>query len=110
MPKFIAIGYGDEAGYDQTAPAIRDAAHQQDAKLRSEGAVMGTVGKPVQVRNHDAAHVESSQGAFMSSPVPLAGISLIEAASLEEAIEKVSHTPCAVAHGVVEVWPLEMRD
>jgi len=109
MPKFIAIGYGDAAGYDQTATNIRNAAHEQDAKLRSQGAVMGTVGKPVQVRNHDAAHVESHEGPFMSSSLPLAGISLIEAASLADAIEKVSHTPCAVAHGVVEVWPLETR-
>jgi len=32
---------------------------------------------------------------------------LIEAADIDEAIALVSNTPCAVAHGVVEVWPLE---
>jgi len=32
---------------------------------------------------------------------------VIEAATLEEAIGLVSKTPCAVAHGVVEVWPLK---
>ena len=37
MPKFITIGYGDQAGYDRTQ-AVRDAAHAQDAKLVSEGA------------------------------------------------------------------------
>ena len=110
MSKFVAIGYGDEAGYDRTAPAVRDGAHEQDAKLRSEGAVVGIAGKPVPVRNHDAARVESHEGSFMSSSLPLAGFSLIEAADLTEAIEKVSGTPCAVAHGVVEVWPLETRD
>jgi hypothetical protein len=26
---------------------------------------------------------------------------------MAEAVEIVSRTPCAVAHGVVEVWPLE---
>jgi hypothetical protein len=30
----------------------------------------------------------------------------LEAASLEEAVERVAGTPCAVAQGVVEVWPL----
>ena len=70
---------------------------------------MGTVGKPVHLRNHDAAHVEYHDGPIMSSSLPLAGISLIDAASLADAIEKVSHTPCAVADGVVEVWPLETR-
>jgi hypothetical protein len=34
-------------------------------------------------------------------------IPIIEAATLEEAIDVVSRTPCAVNHGVVEVWPLE---
>jgi hypothetical protein len=26
---------------------------------------------------------------------------------LEEATKIVSQTPCAIAHGVVEIWPLE---
>jgi hypothetical protein len=43
----------------------------------------------------------------MTSSLPLAGFAIIEAANLAEAIEIVSRTPCAVAHGVVEVWPLD---
>ena len=31
MPKYLTIGYGDQAGYDQTAPSLRDAAHRHDA-------------------------------------------------------------------------------
>ena len=46
-------------------------------------------------------------GPFMSSALPVAGFAIIEAATLAEAIEMVSRTPCAVAHGVVEVWPLQ---
>jgi hypothetical protein len=107
MPKFITIGYGDQAGYNRTPRSIRDAAHEQDAKLRSEGALMGIAGTPVQVRNPDAAHLETLDGSFMSSPLPIAGFAVIEAANLAEAIEKVSRVPCAVAHGVVEVWPLK---
>src|SRR5262245_52323971 len=107
MPKFITIGYGDQVGYDRTPVAIKDAAHQQDARLRSEGAVMGIAGAPVQVRNPNAAHLETAHGPFMSSALPVAGFAVIEAADIAEAIEKVSRVPCAVAHGVVEVWPLE---
>lgn len=106
MPKFVTIGYGDRAGYDRTPQPVRDAAHAQDAKLVSEGALVGIAGTPVQVRNPDAAGVETRDGPFMSSDLPIAGFAIIEAASLEEAIEKVSQVPCAVAHGVVEVWPL----
>jgi hypothetical protein len=110
MPKFVTIGYGDQAGYDRTPNAVKDAAHRQDAKLHSEGALMGIAGRPVQVRNPNAAHLETLDGPFMSSALPIAGFAVIEAASLAEAVEKVSRVPCAVAHGVVEVWPLEEHE
>lgn len=107
MPRFFTIGYGDPAGYDRTPQPVRDAAHEQDARLRAEGALMGIAGTPVQVRNPGAAGLETLDGPFMSSALPIAGFAVIEAADLAEAIEKVSLVPCAVAHGVVEVWPLE---
>lgn len=107
MPKFITIGYGDPADYDRTSLPVRDAAHAQDAKLRSEGAVMGIAGTPVQVRNPEARAVETREGPFMTSALPVAGFAIIEAEDLNDAVRKVSHVPCAVAHGVVEVWPLK---
>jgi hypothetical protein len=76
MPKFITIGYGDRDGYDRTDAAVRNAAHAHDARLRKAGILMGLAGTPVQVR------------------------------TLADAVNLVSQTPCAVAHGVVEVWPL----
>lgn len=106
MPKFVTIGYGDQKGYDRIAPAIRDAAHAHDAKLQRDGVLMGIAGAPVQVRNPDASRVETTEGPFMASSLPVAGFAIIEAVDLAEAIEMVSRVPCAVAHGVVEVWPL----
>jgi hypothetical protein len=106
MPRFVTIGYGDRAGYDRTAPEVRDAAHAHDETLKRRGALMGVAGPPVQVRNPDAAGVATTDGAFLSSALPLAGFAVIEAADLDEAIALVSQSPCAVAHGVVEVWPL----
>ncbi len=107
MPKFITIGYGDRAGYERTAKAVRDAAHAHDAERLRHGDVMGRAGPPVQVRNHDAAKVEATQGPFMTSGLPIAGFALIEAPDLETAITIAAHSPCAVNQGVVEVWPLE---
>ena len=107
MPKFVTIGYGDQEGYDRTPPKIRNAAHEHDKRLREKGVLMGVAGAPVQVRNPEAANTISAKGAFMHSDLPVAGFVIIEAENLEEAIELVSQTPCAVAHGVVEVWPLE---
>ncbi|NMK44791.1 YciI family protein [Achromobacter sp. Bel] len=106
MPKFVTIGYGDQEGYDRT-PAIRSAAHAHDAKLRNNSVLMGIAGKPVQVRNPEATGIETTSGPFMKSPLPVAGFAIIEAADMAEAIALVSQMPCAVAHGVVEVWPLE---
>ena len=107
MPKFVTIGYGDQAGYDRTPAAVRDAAHARDALLLRGGAVMGIAGSPVQVRNTEGALLQTTRGPFMSSPLPIAGFSIIEADDLDAAVAMVSCTPCAVAHGVVEVWPLE---
>jgi hypothetical protein len=110
MAKFITIGYGDAAGYDRADPAVRDAAHAQDARLKAAGAVIGVAGQAVQVRNPQGRGMEVTQGAYLQSALPLAGFALIEAADLEEAIRLVAGTPCAVADGVVEVWPLEISD
>jgi hypothetical protein len=107
VARFVTIGYGDRAGYDRTDPAVRDAAHQHDERLHAEGALMGIAGPPVQVRNHDGASVDTSEGPFLRSDLPIAGFAIIEAPTLEEAVSLVSKTPCAVAHGVVEVWPLK---
>lgn len=106
MAKFVTIGYGDREGYDRTDQAVRDAAHAHDARLRAGGADMGIAGSPVQVRNHGAASVQTNSGPFMSSALPVAGFAIIEAATVAEAVQMVAQTPCAVAHGVVEVWPL----
>lgn len=106
MPKFITIGYGDEAGYERTSPTVRNAAHAHDEKLKREGAILGIAGPPVQVRNPEGNGTITSHGAFLSADLPVAGFGLIEAKDFAEAIDKVSKSPCAVAHGVVEVWPI----
>jgi hypothetical protein len=107
MPWFVTIGYGDRAGYERTAPKVRDAAHDHDARLRADGALIGIAGSPVQVRNPDGTGVEAIPEPFMRSDLPIAGFAVIDAESMDEAVALAAQTPCAVAHGVVEVWPLE---
>ena len=110
MPKYITIGYGDESGYQRTPENIRKAAHAQDELLKKSGALIGIAGTAVQVRNHAAETLVTETGPYLSSQLPVAGFAVIEAANIEEAIEMVSQVPCAVAYGVVEVWPLESAD
>lgn len=106
MPRFLTIGYGDERGYESTDVNVRDRAHAHDAWLTEQGAVIGIAGAPVQVRNTGGKGVTRVEGSFLHSDLPVAGFGLLEASSLEEAIDLVASTPCAVASGVVEVWPL----
>jgi hypothetical protein len=68
---------------------------------------MGVAGDPVQVQNHEGSGVHTHAGSFLRSDLPVAGFAIIEAGTLQEAVELVAQTPCAVAHGVVEVWPLD---
>ncbi|MDB5579562.1 MAG: hypothetical protein JWR80_4738 [Bradyrhizobium sp.] len=107
MPKFVTIGYGDEAGYQRTDEGVRSDAHAHDAKLQEAGVEMGVAGEPVQVRNHQGTGIRITKGPFMGSALPVAGFSVFEAADMEQAIDMVSKTPCAIAYGVVEVWPLK---
>jgi len=46
MATFITIGYGDRAGYERADPSMREAAHRHDARLRSDGALMGPPVRP----------------------------------------------------------------
>jgi hypothetical protein len=67
---------------------------------------MGMAGAPMQVRNPDGAGVQTTPGAYLTSALPVAGFAIIEAPDLDAAVAMVAGSPCAVAHGVVEVWPL----
>jgi hypothetical protein len=106
MAKFITIGYGDESGYERTSPDLRVVAHAHDDSLVARGAIVGIAGAPVQVRNHGNRGTETEDGPYLNSDLPIAGFALIDADSPEEAVDLVAKTPCAIAYGVVEVWPL----
>lgn len=70
MPKFITIGYGDQEGYDRTTKTVRDAAHAHDEVLQKSGVLMGIAGFPVQVRNHEAVHVQTKDGPYHGFATP----------------------------------------
>ncbi|MBW0012451.1 MAG: transcription initiation protein [Mycobacterium sp.] len=108
MATFITIGYGDAAGYDRVSDECKRSAHARDDALRAAGALIGVAGRPVQVRNPEDGGVRIEPGPYLRSALPIAGFAVLEADDMDAAIERVSQTPCAVAHGVVEVWPLIM--
>ncbi|MEB3983067.1 YciI family protein [Mycobacterium sp. 663a-19] len=106
MATFITIGYGDAAGYDRVSDDCKKAAHARDDELRAGGVLVGIAGRPVRVRNPEGSGLRTEAGPYLQSALPIAGFAVLEADDLDAAIERVSQTPCAMAHGVVEVWPL----
>jgi len=106
MATFITIGYGDAAGYNRVSDECKRAAHARDDALRASGALIGTAGNPIQVRNPQGDGVCVEHGPYLRSALPIAGFAVLEADDIDAAVERVSQTPCAIAHGVVEVWPL----
>ena len=50
--------------------------------------------------------MRTTDGPFLRSDLPVAGFAIIEAADVDEAVRIASASPCAVAQGVIDVWPL----
>jgi hypothetical protein len=72
MPRFVTIGYGDEAGYRRIPQTIVDAAHANDERLKQQGAITGITRTVVQVRNPEGTGVVTEDRPFLSSPLPVA--------------------------------------
>ncbi len=103
--KYLCLAYGSEKDWKALSKEEQDELLAQDELLRERGDVVAPVDKATTVRvvNGD---VSTTDGAFAQAKLPLAGFSLIEARSLNEAVELISKTPCARAKGAVEVWPV----
>jgi hypothetical protein len=102
--RFLCLAYGDEDGWRAlTADQQRDAlAH--DAAIRARGAVMSAVRPAVtSVRKWDGK-LDVRHAPAQGEHLPLAGFSIIEADSVDEVIALVQDTPCARAHGVIEIY------
>lgn len=102
--KFLCLAYGNEEGWRAlTADEQRDAlAH--DAAIRERGAVMSAVRPTVTSVRKWNGKLDVRQGAARGATLPLAGFSVIEADSADEVVRLVQDTPCARAHGVIEIY------
>lgn len=100
--KYLCLAFGDEAGWNALTDDEKDEVLAQDEVIRSRGATMSAVRPQVtSVRNWNR-NLEVSNEPYVTG-LPLAGFSIIEAEDVEEVVELVSNTPCARAHGVIEI-------
>jgi hypothetical protein len=104
--KFLCLAYGAEAGWNELSKSEQDALLAQDDRLRARGDIVAAVEQtPITVTAWSGTPV-TRERAFAHSDVPLAGFAIVEAASLDEAIELVAKTPCARAKGAIELRPI----
>ena len=104
--KFLCLGYGDEKGWHGLSPLQQTEALANDDRLRKRGDIVAAVAPATVVRAWGGA-AETAPGPFARAELPLAGFALVEAPSLEEAIALCAKSPCAVARGAIEVWPIQ---
>ncbi len=103
--KFLVLAYGAEKDWEALSKRDQEELLAQDDVLRGRGDTVAAVERGVTVRAWDRTpHL--TDGPFARSDVPLAGFGVIEARDLDEAVSLVARTPCAVARGAVEIWPV----
>ena len=106
--KFLCLAYGAAADWQALTGDEQDALLAQDEILRKRGALMAAVAPSVTtVQAWDGKPVVAAR-AFARSAVPLAGFSVIEADTVEQAAQLVAGTPCARAKGAIEIRPIMM--
>jgi len=113
--KFLCLCHYDAQRFAALGPAdfaeIGAICAPHDKALRESGHLLlvGSLAMPDQYRTlrADANGVTTSDGPYAPTSEPFGAFFIVEAESLDEAVKLVSNTPCAVGHGVVEVWPLQ---
>lgn len=104
--KFLCLAYGDERAWNELSKSEQEALLAQDEVLRKRGDLVAAVEPNATVVRAWAGAPQTTEGPFGASFLPLAGFSIVEAASLDEAVQLVSKTPCARAKGAIELRPI----
>jgi hypothetical protein len=103
--RFLVLAYGDEKDWKALSQREQEELLAQDEVLRRRGDTVEAVERGVTVQAWDLT-APVKDGPVARGPAPLAGFGVIEAGDLDEAVKLVQRTPCAVARGAVEVWPI----
>jgi hypothetical protein len=103
--KFLVLAYGAEKDWLALSKREQDELLAQDDVLRRRGDTVAAVERGVTVKAWDRTP-SVTDGPFARSEVPLAGFGIVEARDVDEAVALVAKTPCAVARGAVEIWPV----
>jgi hypothetical protein len=103
--RFLCLAYGAEEGWLALSEERRAQVIAADEAVAATGALVAQVGPPTTVRAWEGP-IERTAAPFGALDAPLVGFSIVEADTIDEVIELVGPTPCAVAGGAIEVRPL----
>ncbi len=104
--KYLCLAYGSERDWNALSRHAQEQLLAQDEALRERGAQMSAVRPEVTTVRAWEGVPTVTDGPYAESKVPLAGFSIIEAESVDEAVRLVAGTPCARARGAIEIRPL----
>jgi hypothetical protein len=108
--KFLCLAYGAEEAWNALAKSEQDALLTTDQTLRDRGDLVAAVAPRGTVVRAWTGTPITSDGPFATAPVPLAGFSILDADTLDEAVALVKDSPCARAGGAVELRPITARN
>jgi hypothetical protein len=103
--RFLCLAYGAEEGWLALSDERRAEVVAADEAVAATGALVAQVAPPVTVRAWDGP-IERTAGPYPTLDAPLVGFSIVEVDTIDEVIELVGRTPCAVAGGAIEVRAL----
>jgi hypothetical protein len=104
--KFLCLAYGDEAGWNRLSASSKEEVLAADAAIRARGNLMSAVRPEVKTVTNWDGDTRLTDTPYAQHALPLAGFSVIEAATMEEVLHLVAKTPCARAEGYIEIRAL----
>lgn len=104
--KYLCLAYGHAEDWETLSKDEQETLLAQDDVLRKRGDLVAAVDTHVTTLIAWDGTPVTTESSGDGTHVPLAGFGIIEAADLDEAVQLVTHTPCARAKGRVEIRPI----
>lgn len=108
--KFLLMIHGDETGWDELPPAEQEGRRQQYAAAARRGEVLraselGPTSSATTVRVQDGDTLVTD-GPYAETREALGGLFLVEAASIDDALDLARALPAPGGRGGIEVRPV----
>ena len=104
--KYLCLAYGAEQDWKALSKHEQDELLAQDEVIRQRGNTVAAVESTATIVRAWDGTPTTDDHSLADAQIPLAGFAIIEADDEKQVIELVADTPCARAHGAIEVRPI----